>query len=99
MKNATTHLARSEQSTHTDIWSAKSVKELQMGMIREALEVLNDGRKSQQMKQDAKAWIVRKGRKDPFSFSSCCDANGLNASYLRWLLNKILLGGLYDSHQ
>lgn len=95
MKNSTTRLARSEQHIKDVIWSVQHVKELQMSMIIEALELLNDGRKSVKMQQDAIEWVAHKSS-HPFSFDTCCAANDLNPDHLRWMLNKILDGGLYE---
>ncbi|MEZ9900179.1 hypothetical protein AB4332_03620 [Vibrio breoganii] len=96
MKNATTRLVRSEQTSNTETWSIQHIKQLQKSMIYTALEEMRDGRKSLQMKQEARDWILENNEAYPFSFVNCCECNGLNPYRLRWLLNKTLLGGLYD---
>ncbi len=99
MLNVTTHqthshvLPKSERAFH-DEWSAEDINELQMGMIKSAIEDLRDGRKSKKMQLEAKEWLLSNDLTSPFSFINCCSALGLDADNLRILVNKMTQGGL-----
>ena len=77
-------------------WTNDDITELQLGMIRSALEDLRDGRKSKKMQQEAKDWLLCSDKQSPFSFLVCCQTVGLNPYQLLNMVDTMLQGGLYE---
>lgn len=86
-------LPKSERAFH-DEWTTEDITELQMGMIKSAIEDLRDGRKSKKMQQEAKEWLISDDSTSPFSFNNCCSVLGLDAEKLKMLINRMTQGGL-----
>jgi len=84
------------QRVFLDDWTYDDITELQYGMIKSAINDVRDGRKSKKMQQEAKTWLLSEDDEQPFTFSNCCLALGLDADVLLDLVDTLTQGGLYS---
>lgn len=75
------------------VWTDEDVYELQIGMIKSAINDVRDGRKSKLMQREAKRWLLEDDYVHPLSFCNCCRSVGLDAELLRSMLSRLLKGG------
>jgi hypothetical protein len=100
MQNVTTNLKNCHATSGTDNshsinWTHDDIIELRLGMIVNALQEIRDGRKSKQMRQDARNWLMSNDTQNPFSAVNCCLVIGLDIHRLRQMMNVLTNGGLY----
>ncbi|ELA9367553.1 hypothetical protein QUN99_003443 [Vibrio parahaemolyticus] len=79
-----------------DEWTNDDISELQLGLIRSALDDIQDKRKSKTMQREAKEWLLRNDDESPFAFLVCCQCLGLNPYLLLNMVDTLLEGGLYE---
>jgi hypothetical protein len=100
MLNVTTHsnntsviLPKSER-VYIGEWTDEAISELHQGMIKSAIDDFRDGRKSRQMRLEAKDWLLSDDEMSPLSFVNCCNALNLDAEALRRMVLKMTQGDI-----
>ncbi|NAX34115.1 hypothetical protein CAG54_00400 [Vibrio sp. V27_P1S3P104] len=74
------------------VWTDQMIHEFQYGMIKSAINDIQDGRKSKRMRQEATRWLLDDDYVHPLSFCNCCRSLDLDAEYLRTMLSRLLEG-------
>ncbi|BBM67875.1 hypothetical protein VA249_45210 (plasmid) [Vibrio alfacsensis] len=81
-----------EQPSNTEFhgsWTDSEIVIMQEGMLIEALKEINDGRKSEKMRQEAIEWLMHESE-EPFSADVCASNCGYDITTLRAYLRPIV---------
>ncbi|GMQ49621.1 hypothetical protein [Vibrio sp. 10N] len=90
--NATT--TRYQLNETTSEWTDSEIRNLCFNMLKEAVREIRDHRKSQQMREEAREWLLSNSQ-SPFSAINCCDYAGIDIHSLRKNVDRLTNGGLY----
>lgn len=76
-------------------WTESEIRNLCFNMLKEAVREIRDRRKSQQMRQEAREWLLSNDCQSPFSAINCCNYAGIDIHTLRMNVDRLTNGGLY----
>lgn len=97
MKTKTEHLKKYRLPIpQLTAWTDREIESLAYNMVKEAINDVRDNRTTKNKQLESKKWLMSDDHLSPFSASNCCDLCNLDIHNLRWKLNRLTDGALYE---
>ena len=77
-------------------WTDREIESLAYNMVKEAINDIRDNRTTKNKQLESKQWLMSDDYSLPFSAINCCELCNLDIQNLRWKLNRLTNGALYE---
>lgn len=97
MKTRTEHLKKYRLPIpQLTSWTDREIESLAYHMVKEAIKDIRDNRTPKKKQLESKIWLMSEDHLLPFSATNCCELCNLDIHNLRWQLNRLTNGALYE---